>query len=274
MNMDNKPLTIGFIGLGKMAGAIIKGLLASQTFDKSNITGSEINEAAAKYAAEQYGIKVLPNAGEVVKNSDIVLIAVKPFVVYELLEEIKEFLTKDKLVISIAAGITFEKMENIIESDKKLIRVMPNTPALLEAGMSAVCKNKAATFDDLEIVLNIFSKVGKTISCEEKDMDAITGISGSGPAFFYYIIDQFAKAGEKLGLDYKTALTLAAQTSLGASRMLQETNQTPEELITAVTTPGGTTAEGNKVLKESSVSEIIFETVQKTAEKSKLLSLD
>jgi pyrroline-5-carboxylate reductase len=138
--------------------------------------------------------------------------------------------------------------------------------------MSAVCKNKAASENDLNCVLNIFSKIGKVIKCEEKDIDAITGVSGSGPAFYYYIIDQIAKAGEKSGLNYETALTLSAQTALGAAKMILETGQTPQELITAVTTPGGTTAEGNKVLQNSEISQILFETVEKTAQKSKEMS--
>ena len=149
---------------------------------------------------------------------------------------------------------------------------MPNTPALLESGMSALCKNNAASGADLECVKEIFSRIGKIIICEEKDIDAVTGVSGSGPAFYYYIIEQIARAGEKLGLDYQSALMLSAQTALGAAKMILETGSSPDELIKAVTTPGGTTAEGNKVLSESNISQILFETVQKTAEKSKLMS--
>ena len=268
--MENK--TIGFIGAGKMASAIIKGLLSSKTFDNKHVLAAEINEESAKRAAEKFNITVLKEATDVIKQSDIILIATKPFVVPELLESIKNVITKDKLIISIAAGITFEKIEKALGKDKRIIRVMPNTPALVESGMSAVCKNESANNEDLEIVKTIFSKIGKVITCQEKDIDAITGVSGSGPAFYYYIIDKIAKAGAKLGLDYKTALTLSAQTALGAAKMIQETGNTPEELITAVTTPGGTTAEGNKVLNESNIDEILYETVRKTAEKSALMS--
>lgn len=268
--MNNK--TIAFIGAGKMASAIIKGLLTSNTFDKNHVIAAEINEEGARLTKEAFDIQVYNNATEAAKRADIILIATKPFVVNELLDEIKNDITKDKLIISIAAGITFEKLETALGKDQRLVRVMPNTPALLEAGMSAVCKNQAASDEDIQCVLNIFSKIGKVITCEEKDIDAITGISGSGPAFYYYIIDQIAKAGEKLGLDYKTALTLSAQTALGAAKMIMQTGNTPQELITAVTTPGGTTAEGNKVLNESNISEILFEAVQKTAKKSEEMS--
>ena len=148
---------------------------------------------------------------------------------------------------------------------------MPNTPALLNEGMSAICKGENATGDDFDTVVKIFESVGKVVNAEEKYIDAITGVSGSGPAFYYYIINEIAKAGEKLGLDYSTALKLSAQTALGAAKMILNTGLSPEQLITNVTTPGGTTAEGNKVLKESNISEILFETVQKTAQKSELM---
>lgn len=263
--MNNKKIT--FIGAGKMASAIIKGLLTSKTFECENITAVEVNEEAAKRAKENFNIKVFSDAKEGIKDADIILIATKPFVVQELLENIKESV-KDQLIISIAAGITFNKIENILGTDKRIVRVMPNTPALLECGMSAVCKNDKASEEDIKLVENIFSKIGKVIRCKESDIDAVTGVSGSGPAFYYYIIDKIAKAGEELGLDYKTALMLSSQTALGAAKMIQETGCTPEELIVAVTTPGGTTAEGNKVLNESNIAQILSETVRKTAEKS------
>lgn len=255
-----------------MAGAIIKGLLSSGIFEKSSITAVEVNEEAALRAKENFGINVSTDINSAVKGGDIVLLAVKPFVVPEVLQKIKDSVNPNQLIISIAAGITFEKLEKALGSDMKFIRVMPNTPALLGYGMSAVCRNAAASDEDLKCVLNIFSKVGVVVECKEADIDAITGISGSGPAFYYYIIDSIAKAGEKLGLDYQTALTLSARTALGAAKMLLDTGNSPEELITAVTTPGGTTAEGNKVLLESNISNILFETVEKTAEKSRLMS--
>lgn len=263
---------IAFIGAGKMASAVIKGLLNSQIFDKDTIRAAEVNEETAKKAQNDLGISIFKDAKEAIKGADIILMATKPFVVEEILESLKSDITEKQLIVSIAAGITFEKIERILGKKQRIIRVMPNTPALLEAGMSAVCKNSAAHLEDLEEVLGIFSKIGKAVTCDEADIDAITGVSGSGPAFYYYIIEQIARAGEKLGLNYETALTLSAQTALGAAKMVLETGHTPQELITAVTTPGGTTAEGNKVLAESSISEILFETVKKTAEKSESMS--
>lgn len=266
--MDKK---IAFIGAGKMATAIIKGLLGANLFNKDNVFASEPNLEIANKLSVELGIKFLQDNKQAVKEANIILLAVKPFVIKDVLEEIKDEVDNSKLIISIAAGISSQKIEEYLGKQARIVKVMPNTPALLGEGMSAVCKGENATEDDFETVVKIFESVGKVVKSEEKYIDAITGVSGSGPAFYYYIINEIAKAGEKLGLDYNTALKLSAQTALGSAKMILETNQSPEQLITNVTTPGGTTAEGNKVLNESNISEILFETVQKTAQKSELM---
>lgn len=266
--MDKK---ISFIGAGKMATAIIKGLLTSGLFDKDNIFASEPNVDVSQNLKEELGIQVFSENSSVVDKSNIVLLSVKPFVVKDVLEEIKDKIDDTKLIVSIAAGISSQKIEEYLGKSARVIKVMPNTPALLGEGISAVCKGEHATDEDFETVLKIFESVGKVVKADEKDIDAITGVSGSGPAFYYYIINEIAKVGQKLGLDYNTALKLSAQTALGASKMILETGLSPEQLIVNVTTPGGTTAEGNKVLNESNISEILFETVQKTALKSELM---
>ena len=263
--------TIGFIGAGKMATAIINGLKSSKLFKPENIIASEPNKEYAHKIEKDLGIKIVHNNREAAAQADIILLAVKPFVVKEVLTEIEDRIDDTKLIITIAAGISSKKIEEILEKTARVIKVMPNTPALLGCGMSAVCKGEHATGEDFEEVVKIFESVGKVIKAKEEDIDAITGVSGSGPAFYYYIIDEIAKAGEKLGLDYKTALLLSAQTALGSAKMILESGVDPKQLITNVTTPGGTTAEGNKVLNESNISEILFETVRKTAEKSALM---
>lgn len=263
--------TIGFIGAGKMATAIINGLKSSKLFKPENIIASEPNKEYAHKIEKDLGIKIVHNNREAAAQADIILLAVKPFVVKEVLTEIEDRIDDTKLIITIAAGISSKKIEEILEKTARVIKVMPNTPALLGCGMSAVCKGEHATGEDFEEVVKIFESVGKVIKAKEEDIDAITGVSGSGPAFYYYIIDEIAKAGEKLGLDYKTALLLSAQTALGSAKMILESGVDPKQLITNVTTPGGTTAEGNKVLNESNISEILFETVKKTAEKSALM---
>ena len=263
--------TIGFIGAGKMATAIIKGLLKSGLFDKSHIIASEPNKDYAHKIEKELGIKMVHNNREAAADADIILLAVKPFVVKDVLTEIEDRIDNTKLIVTIAAGISSSRVEEILEKEARVVRVMPNTPALLAEGMSAVCKGEHATEEDFDTVVKIFESVGKVVKAQEKDIDAITGVSGSGPAFYYYIIDAIAKAGEKLGLDYKTALLLSAQTALGSAKMILESGVEPQQLITNVTTPGGTTAEGNKVLNESNISYIHFETVEKTAQKSKLM---
>lgn len=269
--MDNKTAKISFIGAGKMATAIIKGLLKSGLYDKNRIIASEPNLDYAHKMKNELGIKFVNNNREAAAEADIILLAVKPFVVKDVLTEIEDRIDNSKLIVSIAAGISSQRIEDILEKDVRIIRVMPNTPALLGEGMSAVCKGKHAFDDDLDTVMQILQSVGKVVKAEEKDIDAVTGVSGSGPAFYYYIIDEIAKAGEKLGLDYKTSLTLSAQTALGAAKMILESGVDPQQLIKNVTTPGGTTAEGNKVLNESNISDILFETVSKTAEKSHMM---
>ena len=258
---------IGFIGGGKMASAIMKGVINSGFCPKENILVSDKNEQALSNLKTEYGVKTTLDNIEVVKNSDVILFAVKPFVLCDVLEELKEHITNKQLVLSIAAGISIETIENIL-GNIPVIRIMPNTPALVNEGMSAVCKGHYADDNQVKLATEIFSKVGKVIESEEKYIDIITAISGSGPAFYYYIIDEIAKAGEKLGLDYQTCLKLSAQTAFGSAKMVMESGVNPEQLIINVTTPGGCTAVGNEVLKEQKISDILFDTVEKTAKKA------
>ena len=256
--------TIGFIGAGKMATAIIKGLLKSGLFDKSHIIASEPNKDYAHKIEKELGIKMVHNNREAAADADIILLAVKPFVVKDVLTEIEDRIDNTKLIVTIAAGISSSRVEEILEKEARVVRVMPNTPAMVNEGMSVVCRGNKSTDDDLQFVLDLFSKLGSAISLDETQINAVTAVSGSGPAFYYYIIDKIARAGEVLGLNYDVALKLSAQTALGAAKMIMETNKTPEDLITAVTTPNGTTAEGNKVLIESDIEKVLFETVEKT----------
>ena len=265
--MDKK---IGFIGVGKMATAVIKGLIKSNLFNNENIFVFDIDQEAVNKISNEFGLTTASSNNEVVKNSDIIILAVKPFVLKEVLQEIKDT-TMNKLIISIVAGVSSKKIQEILGEKTRIIRIMPNTPALIGCGMSAICKTDYSTIDDIEITTKIFKSIGEIVEANESDIDAITGVSGSGPAFYYYIINEIAKAGEKMGLDYNVALKLSAQTALGAAKMILETNETPQTLIDNVTTPGGTTAEGNKVLLDSDLSKILFETVNKTTKKSELL---
>ncbi len=254
--------TFGFIGFGKMANAVCKGIINSGFIKKESIYAYDINFEHLEECAKSLGINPVREEIDVLKNVDTLLIATKPFVVNDVIEKIKDNVG-NKLVISILAGITTETYENSLKG-ARIVRVMPNTPAMVNEGMSVVCGGKTANNTDLEFVKELFSKLGKSIILEEDKINAVTAVSGSGPAFYYYIIDLIAKAGEKLGLSYETSLQLSAQTALGASKMILETKIPPKDLIKAVTTPNGTTAEGNKVLIESDIDEILFKTIKET----------
>lgn len=258
---------IGFIGGGKMASAIMKGIINSKWCEKSEIIVSDRNEEALNNLHINYGVNVTTDNLEVVKNSQIILFAVKPFVLRDVLNEIKSSITKEHVILSIAAGISIGTIEEIV-GNIPVVRIMPNTPALVNEGMSAVCKGTYAAATHAQIASEIFASVGKVIESEEKYIDIITAISGSGPAFYYYMIDEIAKAGEKLGLDYQTCLKLSAQTAFGSAKMIMESGVNPEQLIINVTTPGGCTAVGNDVLKDNKVSEILEETITKTMQKA------
>ena len=258
---------IGFIGGGKMASAIIKGIINSHWCENQDIIVSDKNESSLALLKENFNIQVTTSNIEIAKTSDIILLAVKPFVLRDVLEEIKPFITKKHLVLSIAAGISINTIEEIL-GEVSVIRIMPNTPALVNEGMSAICPGKYTDKNQVKTALEIFNSVGKVIESDEKYIDIITAISGSGPAFYYYIIDEMAKAGQKLGLDYETCLKLSAQTAFGSAKMIMESGISPEQLIIKVTTPGGCTAVGNDVLKENNISDILFDTIEKTAKKA------
>ena len=258
---------IGLIGGGKMATAIMKGIINSNWCEAKNIFVSDKNEDALKILEKDYAVQTTLNNIDVVKNSKIILFAVKPFVLRDVLVEIKPYLTNEHIIFSIAAGISIKTMEEIV-GEIPVVRIMPNTPALVNEGMSAICRGNFARDEHSKIALEIFKSVGKVVEADEKYIDIITAISGSGPAFYYYIIDKMAKAGEKLGLDYQTCLKLSAQTAYGAAKMIMDTDVSPEQLIVNVTTPGGCTAVGNEVLKEQEISKILFDTIEKTAQKA------
>ena len=201
-------------------------------------------------------------------DSDVIFIATKPNYVAHVLEEIKDELTPEKLVVSIAAGVSTKKIENIL-GHQRVIRVMPNTPALVKEGMSGVCKGAYATEDDAEFVMKLLSGIGKCIEVSEDQIDIVTAISGSGPAFFYQVIEDMARAGEKLGLDYEKSLMLATQTALGSAKMIENRGElTVQTLIDNVATKGGCTFVGIQTMKEENSEKLFFDVIEKTAVKA------
>lgn len=267
-------LNIGFIGCGKMASAIIKGVLASENKDLYKIRGAEVNDEFAKQASERLGIEVVSDSKALVKNSDVIFIATKPNNVVEVLENIKDELTVDKLLVSIAAGVSTSKIEKFVPNTR-VVRIMPNTPALVNLGMFGICEGSKASDSDVELIEKILSSLGRCIKVEESQMDIVTAISGSGPAFFYQVIEDMARAGEKLGLDYEKSLVLAAQTALGSAQMVFNRGETPvQTLIDNVATKGGCTYVGICEMKDKDSTKMFFDVIDKTAQKANALGKD
>ena len=268
LNNMNKNCKIGFIGCGKMASAIIKGVIASEFLQKNNIMGSEINNSIAELAKQRLTIDVITDNKLLVSCSDIIFIATKPNYVADVLEEIKEELTEDKLVVSIAAGVSTQKIEKII-GEKRVVRVMPNTPALVLEGMSGVCKGAFATQDDINFVIKMLTSIGEAIEVDETQIDVVTAISGSGPAFFYKVIEDIARAGEKLGLEYEKSLQLATQTAIGSAKMIQNRDETSvQTLIDNVATKGGCTFVGITVMNNEKSEQLFHNVISQTTQKA------
>lgn len=262
---------IGFIGCGKMASAIIGGVIASNYLPKENIMAAEISEEKAAEKSKELGIKVITDNNELVNSVDVVFVATTPNFVEGVLNGIKSSVTKDKLVVSIAAGVTTRFIESILGSDKRVVRVMPNTPALVLEGMSGVAGGTTATEEDVQAVVELLSNIGKAIEVTEEQLDIVTAISGSGPAFYYKVINDIARAGEKMGMDYEKALTLSIQTAIGSAKMLLSSDKSAEDLIASVATKGGCTRVGVDYMEEVDTADMFYNLIEKTAEKAHAL---
>lgn len=266
--MDKK---IGFIGCGHMASAIIKGVLDSKFLANTQIIASEINaEIAAKKKAE-LNIEVVIDNRILAKNSDVIFLATKPNYIKDVLKEIKDELSPYKLIVSIAAGVSTKAIEDEIGFEIPVIRVMPNAPAVILEGMSGIVKGRFAKAEHIEFVKEFLSNIGKCLVIDEDKIDILTAISGSGPAFFYKMINEIARAGEKLGLEYDKALLLSIQTAIGSAKLMLGSDLQPEELIANIATKGGCTQVGVDFMESANSKELFFETIKKTAEKAKTL---
>lgn len=252
---------IGFIGCGKMAGAIIKGI------GGENIIASKSSAHNLEETSKKLGIEITLDNKYLARISDVIFIAVKPSQAEAVLEEIKELITPEKLIVSVAAGVTTGFIKNIIKSDH-VVRVMPNTPVLVGEGMSGICGDNQ---EDISYVKSLMEKIGKCIVVEESQIDIVTAISGSGPAFFYKVINDIARAGEKLGLDYEKSLLLSIQTAIGSAKMALSREISMEELISNVATKGGCTRVGVDVMEDVDTEKIFYEVIKDTAEKARAL---
>jgi pyrroline-5-carboxylate reductase len=252
---------IGFIGGGNMAEAIIKGILRSQKPEtRSQILVSEPREDRRKYLQQTYGIQTTGSNREVASTCNIIILAVKPQNVDSVLNEISDLITDEKTVVSIAAGITLSYLQSKLKT-KKLIRVMPNTPAIVQEGMSVMSLCECFSDKDIAAVREIFMSVGQVLTMPEKYMDAVTALSGSGPAFIALFIECLIDAGANMGLSRDNASELAIQTLIGTAKLI-DTGMSPEKLRKMVTSPGGTTAAGLKVFEQKGLRGIVAEALQ------------
>jgi len=261
--------TIGFIGCGKMGQGLIKGLVDAG-IEGQRITGFDVSDGDWAELLTGWGVTPAKNNREMVSGADVVVLAVKPQYAPPALAEIRE-LSAGKLFISIVAGLTTPDIERRLEPSARVVRVMPNTPALVRQGASAVCPGRSATKDDLALAGELMSSVGLVVIEKEENMDAVTGMSGTGPAFVFLFLEGLIGAGVRLGLTWRTAKTLAYQTVKGAAILAQESNLHVAQLRDDVTSPGGTSAAGLYVMDKAGLKAIISEAVEAAAKQAEEL---
>jgi pyrroline-5-carboxylate reductase len=264
-------LRFACIGGGNMAEALLKGLLSGLGVDPGRIMATDVLSERRSYLETTYGITTSADNPRVVQESDVVILAVKPQTMPEVLQSIAPTVTRDKLVISIAAGITLQTLQNALGAENRVVRVMPNTPALVLSGAAGISPGSAATPQDVALVERIFGAVGRAVVVSDNLMDAVTGLSGSGPAFVFALIEGLSDGGVLMGLSRPVATVLAAQTVLGAAKMVLETGKHPGELKDMVTSPAGTTIAGLEVLEGGGLRGLMMETVRRATERSAAL---
>ena len=267
--MDTK---IGFIGGGQMAEAMIRGIIESNFYNADAIYVTEPNEERRNFMTEAYKIQGFAESSVLWKSCDTIVLAVKPQIMGIVLASSKNFVTSDHLVISIAAGLPISFYEKELgRDDCRIIRVMPNTPALVLEAASGLSGNKNTTKDDLLKCEELLNKIGKAVILDESALDAVTGLSGSGPAYVFTFADAMIDAGIKAGLPRPTAETLALQTILGSVKLLIESKKHPAELRAMVTSPGGTTIAAQHVLERSGFKGIVMDAIEAAVNRSKEL---
>jgi len=266
-----KNRQVGILGTGNMGEALIHGLLHGHLCRPDQIFCSDVRPERLKVIREKYGVKTTSHNTEVVKQSEIIILSVKPQIMKQVVGEIAKYLDFSKLIISIAAGVPLDAIEACARKDLKLIRVMSNICVSVREGVSAIAGGKHALKEDLMMAKTIFDSVGKSLFIEEDLLDAVTGLSGSGPAYIFLIIDALADAGVKVGLSRDDALILAPQTVLGAAKMLIETGEHPGKLKDMVTSPGGTAIAGLHTLEEGGLRTTLINAVEVATQRSKAL---
>ncbi len=263
---------VAVLGAGKMGGILLQALLKNGMLSPKHTTATVAHDDRAKALARRLGIAVSTDNIKAAEGADIILIGVKPQVVEEVASQLRGKLTAKQLVISVAASVPNSLIEKALGADIPVIRAMPNTPCFVGGGMTALAKGAHATAKHLELATAMFSVVGRTVIVDEKHMDAVTGLSASGPAYIYIIIESLAEAGVKVGLPRDIATLLAAQTTMGAARVVLETGDHPALLKDSVTTPAGCTVDGLMELEEGKLRVTLIKAVVKATQRAKELA--
>ena len=260
--------TVGFIGCGNMAQAMIGGIVKSNLVSSERVIASNPTDKNLNKVKEKYNILVTQDNREVAKFSDIVILAVKPYKYFEVIDEIKPYLKKEVVIVTIAAGITLDGMSNALGESAKVIRTMPNTPALVGEGMSALCANRNITKEELQDVVSIFESFGKIEILEEKLIDVVPAVSGSSPAYVYMFIEALGDGAVLQGMPREKAYKMAAQAVLGAAKMVLETGEHPGKLKDNVCSPGGTTIEAVYTLEKNNFRGTVISAMESCTEKA------
>lgn len=259
-----------------MAEAIIKGMISSSLLKAPNILVSEPSKSRQTHLVSEYKIKIMKDNLDLVKKSEVLVVAVKPQIIEQVLSDIAHEVDAKKLVISVAAGTTISQIEKALSGGKKkklcVVRTMPNTPSVVQEGVTAISTGKGVSKPDLKISHEIFQAVGRTVEVPEEQIDAVTGLSGSGPAYIFMIIEALSDAGVKMGLSRDVANELTVQTVLGSALLVRETGTSPGELKNRVTSPGGTTIAGLHALEKGSLRATLMNAVEKATLRSKELA--
>ena len=269
----NKP-KVAVIGAGKMGEAIISGLLKSGVYNPKDIQAVEIIESRQKYITQTYNVKCHDKTKKAVAFGDVIIIAVEPGVVGKVLEQVGPAMKPGRALVSIAAGVTLDYIQSNLPKEVPVVRVMPNQACLVNEAMITFCASENSTEEQVKMVTEVLSLLGKVLPLEEKYLNLATGLVGSGPAYIFLIIEALADAGVRLGLPKEISTILAAQTTLGAAKMVVETEEHPAKLKDKVATPGGTTVEGLLELEKGGLRAVIISAVTKAAQKAKELQPD
>ena len=263
---------VALLGAGKMGDILLQAFLKNRLFRPENIRATVQHPERAKMLSEQWGVSVSTDNLAAARNSDLILLGVKPQTVPEVLAQIRPALTAKKTIISFAASVKTSAIEKAAGIDLAVIRAMPNTPSLLGCGATALCRGKFVTDEQLAVAEQVFASVGRTVTVDEKHMDAVTALSASGPAYIYIILESLAEGGVKVGLPRDIATLLAAQMALGAATMVLETGSHPALLKDAVTTPAGCTIDGILELEEGGLRVTLIKAVMRAAQRAKELA--